>query len=90
MRNEQKKIDWPAHIARWKESGLTQAEYCRQNELRLHAFGYWKRKYAGNESEGPSFVALGAPTPPLIELRIHKGLRVEVRLNIQFTDGGLD
>ncbi len=35
---------WQAHIKAWSESSMTQAEYCRQNELSIKSFGYWKRK----------------------------------------------
>jgi len=28
----------------WRESGLTQVEYCRLNNLGVKAFGYWLRK----------------------------------------------
>ena len=28
--------DWPAHIENWRASGLSQADYCRQNDLKPH------------------------------------------------------
>lgn len=36
--------DWPQHFARWRQSGLTQSEYCRQVGLSRHRFKYWRRK----------------------------------------------
>ena len=33
---------WQKHISQWSESGLTQAEYCRQNRLSAAAFHWWK------------------------------------------------
>ena len=33
------------HVKAWKQSGLSQAEYCRQNELPLHRFYNWKAKF---------------------------------------------
>ena len=44
---EQSKIkqrQWQAHIHAWEKSGLTQNEYCRQNNLRNNQFCYWKKK----------------------------------------------
>jgi hypothetical protein len=35
---------WKPHIENWNRSGLTQVEYCRQNHLNRHTFGYWKSK----------------------------------------------
>ena len=37
---------WRKHIEAWVSSGSTQAEYCRRQDLRLSAFGYWKRRLA--------------------------------------------
>ena len=36
---------WQQHIAQWQASGLSQASYCRQQELLKHQFRYWKRKF---------------------------------------------
>lgn len=32
---------WDKHIKIWKSSGLTKAEYCRQNSLGAHSFSNW-------------------------------------------------
>ena len=34
---------WQEHISQWSGSGLTQAEYCRQNKISAAAFNWWKR-----------------------------------------------
>jgi hypothetical protein len=36
---------WQEHISQWSKSGLTQAEYCRQNNLSAAAFHWWKREF---------------------------------------------
>lgn len=36
--------DWPEHFTQWRQSGLTQREYCRQAGLSRHRFKYWRRK----------------------------------------------
>jgi hypothetical protein len=33
---------WRKHISQWSKSGLTQAEYCRLNEVSAAAFQWWK------------------------------------------------
>lgn len=35
---------WEKHIELWQNSSKTQAEYCRQNNLKIKSFGYWKRR----------------------------------------------
>ena len=36
--------DWHEHFARWRKSGLSQSDYCRQAGLSRHKFKYWRRK----------------------------------------------
>ena len=38
---------WQEHLRAWSESGLTQADYCRQRQLSAAAFGWWKRQLQG-------------------------------------------
>ncbi len=35
---------WKSHIDQWSDSGLTQTEYCQQNDLSRYKFTYWKSK----------------------------------------------
>ena len=38
---------WQEHLRAWSQSGLTQADYCRQHQLSAPAFGWWKRQLEG-------------------------------------------
>jgi hypothetical protein len=35
---------WQGHIQRWGQSGLLQVQYCRQQQLSVAAFRWWKRQ----------------------------------------------
>ena len=35
---------WKERIQSWQQSGLTQIEWSRQNNVNHHQLGYWKRK----------------------------------------------
>ena len=35
---------WERHLQQWRQSGLSQAQYCRQHRLSVPAFGWWKRR----------------------------------------------
>lgn len=37
---------WFQHIQQWQQSGLSQAEYARQQTLSIKSFGYYRRRYA--------------------------------------------
>jgi len=40
----QKRRFWQDHLSRWESSGLSQLEFCRQNNMRINKFLYWKNK----------------------------------------------
>lgn len=42
MKNKQQ--FWKKHITAWKGSGLSQAEYCRKQDIPVKTFGYHKRR----------------------------------------------
>ena len=44
MTKRQKLAFWTDHIQAQHLSGLNQQSYCRQQKLKPHQFGYWKRK----------------------------------------------
>jgi len=61
---------WHHHIEKWKASGLSQAEYCRKNDLRSRGFGYWKRKLEKQN------------LPELVEVPVSLGIAGVLKLNI--------
>jgi len=38
-------INWPDQIKSWKQSGLSQAAYCRREKISYSTFLYWRRRY---------------------------------------------
>jgi hypothetical protein len=43
-KSNQKTTFWQKHISQWRDSTLTQSEYCRQHGLRSDNFSYHKCK----------------------------------------------
>jgi hypothetical protein len=43
---------WAGHLHRWQQSGLSQTQYCRQQQLSAPAFGWWKRQLATAQARG--------------------------------------
>lgn len=35
---------WEQRIQKWQDSGTSQSEYCRNNDLKVHQFTYWKKR----------------------------------------------
>ena len=47
---------WERHIRAQQESGLSRAEYCRQQNISYHALTYWQSKVGKASPAGPSLV----------------------------------
>ena len=76
---------WAGHLAAWRDSGLSQAGYCRQHDLRLPSFGYWRRRFgapAPGAAKLPALVpiAVGAvdTCDTVIEVCLPNGLQVRL------------
>ena len=41
---------WHRHVEAWRESGLSQADYCRQQGLNRKTFSLWTRRDQGDPS----------------------------------------
>ena len=41
-----KQTYWQTHLDAWRQSGLSQAAYCKQHGLSLSSFGYWLHRRA--------------------------------------------
>ena len=66
MDNELQKY-WTDGLQKWEKSGLSQSEYCRQNNLKLHQLTYWKKMLLNNLSPEQPF--------RLVELNKTQGAR---------------
>jgi len=83
LTREEKPSYWQEQVSSWRRSGLSQAQFCRDRNLKVRDFGYWKRKFS-QSSSAVSFVPLRVkssairPSSPL-GLVLDSGLRIEVR-----------
>jgi hypothetical protein len=71
-------------IALWKQSGLSQKAYCRQNNIRYYVFHYWYKRYRDQQSTAKedTFVPLNVKPSALalsnsaIEILMPDGKRI--------------
>lgn len=72
---------WKSHLNKWVESGLTQADYCRQHNLMRHRFAYWKKRHAPNHLP-VKFVqvepGLMHGSAPAIKMNVGQRLQIEI------------
>ena len=89
LTSKEKGSFWQDHINSWQQSGLNQAEYCRQQGLGAASFTYWKKKLslASNKSTRPRFYPLTVQDQPKLRTSSNNsGLRLVVggsRLKIE-------
>lgn len=74
---------WAEHIRAWQRSGLSKAEYCRQNQITKHAFHYWFKKLQepAQGSVVPLDLRIGdlAPSQPQFVLNIGQRFQVAIQ-----------
>lgn len=76
---------WKGHLEAWDLGGLTQVTYCREHDLSLASFGYWRRRLRASTPVTPSRSALvpivideiTMPTE-VIEVRLPNGLQAQL------------
>jgi hypothetical protein len=72
---------WRRHLAAWRDSGQSRAAYCRQEDLSLPCFGYWRGKLGTEPSPSthallPIVVSEVSTSMDRIEVKLPNGLRV--------------
>jgi hypothetical protein len=53
---------WQDHITAWQSSGLSQVAYCKQHEIKLHNFTYWRNRLS--PAKAPSAKLMKLATMP--------------------------
>ena len=78
---------WRRHLAAWRDSGLSQAAYCRRQDVSLPCFGYWRGKL--DTVPAPSAQALlpivlsgMSRSVDRIEVDLPNGLQVHLRVDM--------
>jgi hypothetical protein len=72
---------WRRHLVAWRDSGLSQAAYCRRHGLSLACFGYWRGKLR-------SALSPSAPsTQALVPIVVSEVQRSDDRLEVTLPNG---
>lgn len=84
VERKRKEQHWHHHLRAWTSSGLSQAEYCRRNQLSWKCFGYWKRKA---DRPDPSLRLVTVPVRPVREPSTGLTLVIGERYRLEVGDG---
>ena len=79
MRSRNSERYWTSHFEKWRDSGLSQAEYCRQQKLKWHSFHYWRKKIElEKKADGVRLVAMRSEFRMTSETRTNAPLKVRL------------
>ena len=71
------RIEWEVRIHQQRESGLSIAKWCSQNQLTPHTFYYWKSRLFPKSLTRSSFVELPATHGTGISIE-YRGMRIHI------------
>jgi hypothetical protein len=86
---KEKRQFWEGHIQSWQQSGLTQAGYCRENNLKPHQWWYWRKRISRPPEKAVTFVPLrfssGNISRPVLSVVTPNGYRIEFDNGFDFS-----
>ena len=75
---------WQAVIQQWHASGLTQKQFCAEQDIKLHNFQYWlKKQRLEHEPSDTGFMPISVLSNSTPTIELHLG---QVILKINLTE----
>lgn len=70
---------WQQHIDDWRQSKLSQKEYCQRNDISFSSFSYWRTRFNRVAKSSRKFIPVsGGSSHSVICLFLPGGLRLDV------------
>ena len=70
------------HIANWRKSGQTMADYCQANKIKVCTFHYWRKKISQSHASPSEFITIqsnrNVGVPKSVRISYHNGVQVEL------------
>jgi len=81
----QKRKFWQAHVKAWKDSNLSQVEYCRRQGLKTHRLCYWVNKKSAKPDHPLALVEIPMPKMTARSDAVFK-LTIDNRYQLEITN----
>lgn len=78
MTTEQKRQHWQQHIEAWRQSQLTQREYCKQQAIPFSCFSYWRTRLNRLAEGQKKLLSVQVPCTTTVAVMLPCGIRLEV------------
>lgn len=83
-KREAKQSYWKQLIQNWRDSGLTQVQFCKENQLKKPTFMYWKSKFDQKE-DAPTTLLPVSILPDRVSLSPQSSSGVSLSIGNRFT-----
>lgn len=83
---------WACDVQNWKESGLTQADWCQQNQININTFRYRMKRlnHLASEHEMPASIQFVPLTDCTVSQELPDTLPDETSLTVTFRNVTLE
>ena len=82
-KNYGKGILWQDRITGWQESGISQSQFCRENNLSLATFCYWKKRLVEQTDNKFIQVPIFSQKSEQVKLIIPGGIKIIFKKNTE-------
>jgi hypothetical protein len=77
--SQEKRAHWQQHIDQWQQSGLSQIEYCRRNQIKKYQWRYWKKRLTASQSPAMLVpVTIPSQSAPCLRVIVDEHIAIEV------------
>lgn len=71
MKLSEEKLElWKQHFAAQEQSGLSVAKYCRQHNLKVHQFKYYRSSLSAKTQKTPHFIPVKVKKREMVKIEI--------------------
>ncbi len=69
---------WQQHIDNWKDSGLSQTEYCKQHKIKLHNLQYWRKRLSACTKKSRALIPVTIKRSTTVRLMLGSQVAIEL------------
>lgn len=78
MAAEQRHQYWQQHIEAWRQSALSQRDYCKRQEISFSGFSYWRRRLNGLAKDQSKLLPIKVSRSATLTVILPSGIRLEL------------
>lgn len=73
-----KSEQWQQHLNHWRDSGLSQIEFCKQQNIAVHNFQYWRKRLLPKPGKSTAMIPVAIRQVAPARLRLGPQVMIEL------------